>query len=581
MERGWGEAKNYKKMKKHILSIALLAATLSQAQVIISNQASPTPTNSSVLLEFGNNENKGIILPSVSEVTNPVAGTFAVNTTAKAVQYYDGTAWVNLTYPDVLVENSFINDGTADAGEGVVIGAASSTKPGVLVLESTTQAMVLPHVADPHLNVLSPVAGTMVYDTTSDALAVYDGVEWSYWAAELDASGILPPNITLLQNRRHWIASVYDTDYLPYTPPAGAANINVVNADGTPDAVTVDVQGSITETGITVRIPIASVTGSGNILAWTSTFVVPAMYAEDGQSRTLELSWAAQSYTSTSTYITATIKSLGGTFLAKKLDINAGIGNDYLGLLLGAFQYPYNNAGAITGYEVRDIPGIPDRMFGLSDASSLVRHNFLYLPIEAEDGRVWLNNNLGANYTNINHSSFNITQQATSTTDANAYGSLYQWGRFSDGHEFRTSTTTATRSTTDTPGHSNFITHSNSPFDWRNPQNNNLWQGESGANNPCPHGFRLPTITEISAMASAEGITNFSTLASSTLKIAGSGGGFRERSGTLFTNAFYLWSSTTDASSTSARAMFVNTTGAYPENGGLRVMGGTVRCIQD
>lgn len=161
-----------------------MIASLSQAQVIISNQANPTPTNSSVLLEFGNNENKGIILPSVSEVTNPAAGTFAVNTTAKAVQFFDGTAWVNLTDPDELVENTFVNDGTADAGEGVIIGAESSAKPGVLVLESTTQAMVLPKVADPHQTILSPVAGTMVYDTTSDSLAVYDGQEWSYWAGE-------------------------------------------------------------------------------------------------------------------------------------------------------------------------------------------------------------------------------------------------------------------------------------------------------------------------------------------------------------------------------------------------------------
>lgn len=159
-----------------------MIAGLSHAQVIISNQASPTATNSSVLLEFGNNENKGIILPSVSSVTNPVGGTFAVNTTTKAVQVFDGTAWVNLTDPNELEANTFVNDGTADTADGVIIGAESSTAPGVLVLESTTQAMVLPKVANPHLTILSPVAGTMVYDTTSDSLAVYDGQEWSYWA---------------------------------------------------------------------------------------------------------------------------------------------------------------------------------------------------------------------------------------------------------------------------------------------------------------------------------------------------------------------------------------------------------------
>ncbi|PIX10308.1 MAG: hypothetical protein COZ75_02245, partial [Flavobacteriaceae bacterium CG_4_8_14_3_um_filter_34_10] len=37
------------------------------------------------------------------------------------------------------------------------------------------------------------------------------------------------------------------------------------------------------------------------------------------------------------------------------------------------------------------------------------------------------------------------------------------------------------------------------PFDWRSPQNNNLWQGVNGINNPCPNGYRLPTEAELNA----------------------------------------------------------------------------------
>ncbi len=84
--------------------------------------------------------------------------------------------------------------------------------------------------------------------------------------------------------------------------------------------------------------------------------------------------------------------------------------------------------------------GIPDREFG--DGA----HDFLYLPVVAEDGNTWLNNNLGADYSNVNHASFNPTQQATAFDDHLAYGSLYQWGRFSDGHELIT-WTSATRYT--------------------------------------------------------------------------------------------------------------------------------------
>lgn len=102
-------------------------------------------------------------------------------------------------------------------------------------------------------------------------------------------------------------------------------------------------------------------------------------------------------------------------------------------------------------------------------------------------GKTWMDRNLGA------------TQAATSATDADSYGDLYQWGRRSDGHQCRNSTTITTLSTTDQPAHGNFIltTVSLYPYDWVSPQNNNLWQGVNGINNPCPTGYRLPTETEM------------------------------------------------------------------------------------
>lgn len=42
-------------------------------------------------------------------------------------------------------------------------------------------AMVLPQVFEPHQNINGAIAGTIVYDTSCDMLAVYDGTNWSYW----------------------------------------------------------------------------------------------------------------------------------------------------------------------------------------------------------------------------------------------------------------------------------------------------------------------------------------------------------------------------------------------------------------
>jgi uncharacterized protein (TIGR02145 family) len=100
-------------------------------------------------------------------------------------------------------------------------------------------------------------------------------------------------------------------------------------------------------------------------------------------------------------------------------------------------------------------------------------------------GKTWMDRNLGA------------SQVATSITDSLAYGDSYQWGRRTDGHQCRNSATTTTLSATDQPTHSNFILPSIAPRDWRISQNDNLWQGVYGENNPCPFGYRIPTENEL------------------------------------------------------------------------------------
>jgi uncharacterized protein (TIGR02145 family) len=122
-------------------------------------------------------------------------------------------------------------------------------------------------------------------------------------------------------------------------------------------------------------------------------------------------------------------------------------------------------------------------------------------------GKIWMDRNLGASST------------ATSSTDANSYGDLYQWGRRSDGHQCRTSATTATLSSVDQPANDYFILAPNAPYDWRNPQNSNLWQGVNGVNNPCPSGYRLPTNAELDAERASWSQNNSAGAFASPLKL--------------------------------------------------------------
>ncbi len=71
-------------------------------------------------------------------------------------------------------------------------------------------------------------------------------------------------------------------------------------------------------------------------------------------------------------------------------------------------------------------------------------------------------------------------------------GDLYQWGRPTDGHEKRTSATTTTLATSNTPGHSSFIIGNN---DWRSTGGEDSHWSEvtKGVNDPCPAGFKVPS----------------------------------------------------------------------------------------
>ncbi len=103
-------------------------------------------------------------------------------------------------------------------------------------------------------------------------------------------------------------------------------------------------------------------------------------------------------------------------------------------------------------------------------------------------GLVWLDRNLGAQ------------RVATDLHDASAFGDLYQWGRPADGHQMRTSGTTTELSFVDIPGHNKFITTQEMLWDWRQTPNSNLWSPDTGQNNPCPSGFRLPTLSEMQVL---------------------------------------------------------------------------------
>lgn len=553
--------------------------------------------------------NKGFLPPRMTTaqrdgIVSPAVGLVIYNTSTNCLNFYNGTEWYSTcgapATPTVPVfncagatHNGTLTEGTAASGVSSVI-AYTGGNGDTYALQNVTSTGVTGLTATLAAGTLASGAGSLTYTITGTpasagtaSFAISIGGQSCSFTRTVAAPITIPASITLSQSQRFFIASVYDVDYLPYTTPTVAATTATLAAGGGNEAVTVNVQGTITTTGVTVYIP-ATATGSATLPAYSTTINVPAALTEDGISRDLTLSWTAQAYTSATKTITATIAAVGGTLNVKKLDINAGIGNDYLGVLLGAFTYPYNNAGATTTYQARGIPGIPDMMFGLADNSgSTTNHNMLYLPVQGEDGKTWLNNNLGAHYANLNSAHFNIAQQATAYNDFKAYGSLIQWGRKADGHELMTWTSstagapvnTPTNGTNnDAPTHAQFITEPNSPYDWRVSQDGTLWATEASANNPCPSGFRVPTNDELTNLVLAASITNSTTAAASKLKLSVPGG--RSTDGAINSVGFggYYWSSSVSGTTAHYRYFLSGDTNTNTTN---RANGFAVRCVKD
>jgi hypothetical protein len=189
-------------------------------------------------------------------------------------------------------------------------------------------------------------------------------------------------------------------------------------------------------------------------------------------------------------------------------------------------------------------------------------------------GKCWLDRNLGA------------TRVATSSTDEQAYGDLFQWGRADDGHQLidrdagvPISGTTDILSNSDNPGHSDFITTDSYPNDWRFSQNDELWQGLNVINTPCPDGWRIPTVAELEAELTSWSNKNSAGAFASPLKLPVAGlRNSNDGSLSGVDSVSYYWSSNV-IMSLSRRLVFNNSTASIGTN--TRAYGFSVRCIKE
>ncbi|MEX1014348.1 MAG: hypothetical protein WDZ80_04275 [Candidatus Paceibacterota bacterium] len=268
---------------------------------------------------------------------------------------------------------------------------------------------------------------------------------------------------------------------------------------------------------------------------------------------------------------------------SEKPTIESNIGGTTAGSGLGSFTTNLRNLNRNTRYYVRS--------YAINSVGTVYGEELEFTTLNPIDnttkvvdvtnpitGRTWMDRNLGA------------SRAAVSSTDAQSYGDLYQWGRATDGHQITnrfdgdgktTSGITTTRSSSDLPLHGNFILvpFQDNTFDWRRPQNDNLWQGVNGINNPCPSGYRLPTEAEWNAERQSWSSNDVAGALASPLKLPLSG--FRSNVldwiSSVGSSGRY---SSSAVSGANTRDMYLTSTSAFMRTRS-RSFGLAVRCIKD
>ncbi|MCS3528768.1 hypothetical protein [Chryseobacterium sp. JUb7] len=167
-------------MKKGFFTLIIMISGSLYSQVAIGKTTLESASSS---LEFGT-ENKGIVLPWVTDtsgIQNPVNGTLIFDASDKKVKVYQNNIWEDLSVDATGIADTGLQDAlTENSMAKMSIGVPTATS-GILVLEDNDKAMILPKIASPHLNIISPSAGMMVYDTVKKQLAVFNGSVWTFW----------------------------------------------------------------------------------------------------------------------------------------------------------------------------------------------------------------------------------------------------------------------------------------------------------------------------------------------------------------------------------------------------------------
>lgn len=200
-----------------------------------------------------------------------------------------------------------------------------------------------------------------------------------------------------------------------------------------------------------------------------------------------------------------------------------------------------------------------------------------YKTVRAANGKVWLQQNLGALQVTFNENDFS------------SYGDYFQWGRWDDGHQTRTSTTVAGSTTLMNPSHITsgnpaFITGATAGTRWwgLGGTASDAWAGTSATStngkDPCAAlgtGWHMPTAADWQNVSASEDLFGPIAAFQSNLKLNSAGNRAFQNG-----DVGYYWTNGADNNS-NAKVFFFDNTYNSGVTLATRAEGYSCRCVKN
>jgi len=160
--------------------ISSAAGTLSPGGGVSINAAPDVLPDNSAMLDISNPA-RGVLFPRISTssrdlIQSPATGLIVYNTDANLLNYYNGTQWISLC--SVSTGTAGAGGSQAAIGMAVNTGNLASDPSAMPDVSSNEKGVLIPRLTNQQRDLILPVTGLVIYNSTSNTIEFYNGTGW-------------------------------------------------------------------------------------------------------------------------------------------------------------------------------------------------------------------------------------------------------------------------------------------------------------------------------------------------------------------------------------------------------------------